>query len=1451
MPDDPVDKETRPADPLAEANAPTNPEEVAPKVLDNDAEEEIAHQSEPIQTRQERQEMKRTQSQATDFSELTRTTSRASVPQQSKPWYKQPNPLRWGSIPPIPKERQVSREYNAGFLSRLTFQWMAPLMNVGYKRQLEPNDIWSVNPNRSAEKLTARFQESFNRRVGKKEKNPLVWALHETFFLEFWIGGLCQFGSSIFQVMSPFTLRYLIQFSQDAYVASQRGEPPPHIGAGVGLVIGVTVMQLLQSMGVNHFIYRGMMIGGQVRGILIGTIFEKSMIISGRARAGGEKAKNPSEESLGEKGEEKDEKKSKKKAKKAKGPPINDGTGWNNGKIVNLMSVDTYRIDQASALFHMIWTAPITCIITLVVLLINLTYSALAGFALLVIGVPVLTRAIRSLFRRRGVINKITDERVGLTQEILSSVRFVKYFGWESAFLERLTEIRNREIHAIQILLAIRNAINAVSMSLPIYASMVSFIVYSRTHPNLPPAQVFSSLALFNGLRMPLNLLPLVIGQVVDAWQSLQRCEQFLLSEEQEDEAVIKPDLDVAVQVNDANFTWERTTTQDPDKAKANATKKGKTAPPPSSDDTSTLVEEREPFKLHGLNFEIGRNELIAVIGGVGSGKTSLLSALAGDMRKTSGEVVLGANRAFCPQYAWIQNATLRQNILFGKDMDRKWYNEVIQACALQPDLDMLPNGDATEIGERGITISGGQKQRLNIARAIYYDADIVIMDDPLSAVDAHVGRHIFDNAIAGLLKDKCRILATHQLWVLNRCDRIIWMEGGKIQAVDTFANLMANDPGFQKVMETTAVEEKHEEEEVVVEEKTAETKDKKKKKRAPGLMQAEERAVASVPWSVYGDYVRAAGSIFLAPLVFLTLITSQGANIATSLWLSYWTSDKFGLSSGVYIGIYAALGTLQALLMFAFSIELTIFGTTASKALLRQAVFRTLRAPMSFFDTTPLGRITNRFSRDVDVMDNNLTDAMRMYFLTLATIISVFALIIAFFYYFVIALVPLAIVFILAASYYRSSAREVKRFESVLRSVVFAKFGEGLSGVSSIRAYGLKDKFVTELRNSIDEMNAAYYLTFSNQRWLSMRLDTIGNLLVFTTGILVVTARFSVNPSIGGLVLSYILSIVQMLQFTVRQLAEVENGMNAVERLQYYGNQLEQEAPEHTVEVRPSWPEKGEIVFDNVEMRYRANLPLVLKGMNMHVMGGERVGIVGRTGAGKSSIMSTLFRLVELSGGHITIDGLDISTLGLHDLRSRLAIIPQDPTLFRGTVRGNLDPFSEHTDLELWSALRQADLVPHDAQLEDKKDPSRINLDSVVEEDGLNFSLGQRQLMALARALVRGARIIVCDEATSSVDMETDDKIQGTIANGFRGCTLLCIAHRLRTIIGYDRICVMDAGRIAELDTPLNLWKKEDGIFRSMCDRSGIRFEDIAGAKDGLPTAVALEDQGRTEEKM
>lgn len=513
---------------------------------------------------------------------------------------------------------------------------------------------------------------------------------------------------------------------------------------------------------------------------------------------------------------------------------------------------------------------------------------------------------------------------------------------------------------------------------------------------------------------------------------------------------------------------------------------------------------------------------------------------------------------------------------------------------------------------------------------------------------------------------------------------------------------------------------------------------------------------------------------------------------------------------------------------MFAFSVSVTVIGTRSSQTMLNRAMSRVLRAPQSFFDTTPLGRITNRFSRDVDTMDNVLTDSYRMFLMTSANIIAVLILIIAYFYYFVVALVPLVILFFFSTTYYRASAREMKRHEAVLRSVVFSRFGEAISGVSTIRAYGLQKHFSSSVREAIDGVDGPQFLTYSNQRWLGTRLDAIGSLMVFVTGILVVTSRFTISPSISGLVLSYILSIVQFLQFSVRQMAEVENNMNATERLNHYGTELEEEAPLHTIPIEASWPSQGEIVFDHVDMRYRAGLPLVLKDLSMHVKAGERIGFVGRTGAGKSSIMTTLFRITELSGGSITIDGHDIAKVGLADLRSKLGIIPQDPVLFKGTIRYNLDPFNRHSDLELWTALRQADLVGEDQNLEDRGSNIRIHLDTPVEDEGFNFSNGQRQLLALARALAARSRILVCDEATGSIDEETDRKIQLTMLQSSKGKTLLCIAHRLKTILSYDRICVMDAGRILELDSPETLFRRQNSAFRGMCEASGVTLEAI-----------------------
>lgn len=1346
---------------------------------------------------------------------------------------------------------------------------------MGYLRPLELQDVWTVNPDRTVDVLASRLDLALENRTASGSKRALVLALYDTFRFEFLLGAACQLFSSLLLVFAPYLTRYLIAFATDAYIAEESGQPAPHIGRGMGFVVGITLMQALQSLCTNQFLYRGQMVGGQIRAVLISQIFNKAMKLSGRAKAGGKatdeevKALESTKEAL-MKGEQKDEQKKDENGQNGKGKPnpqsnsavAGDGRGWNNGRIVALMSIDVDRINLACGMFHMIWTAPISIIVTLVLLLVNIGYSCLSGYALLVFGVPFLTYAVRFLVKRRRNINKITDQRVSLTQEILQAVRFVKFFGWESSFLNRLKEIRKKEIRSIQTLLAVRNGILCVSMSIPIFASMLAFITYALTNHDLHAAEIFSSLALFNSLRMPLNMLPLVIGQVTDAWTALNRIQEFLLAEEQKEDIEKDEQMDRAIEIEHASFTWERLPTDEnegADKAKKPAGPDANAVAIQKDDEKAEDSAPLEPFKLKNMTLDVGRNELIAVIGTVGCGKSSLLSALAGDMRVTEGKVRMSTTRSFCPQYAWIQNTSVRNNVLFGKDYDENWYNQVIDACALTPDLAILPNGDQTEIGERGITVSGGQKQRLNIARAIYFNAELVLMDDPLSAVDAHVGRHIMDKAICGLLKDRCRILATHQLHVLNRCDRIVVMDEGRIDAVDTFDNLMRDNELFRRLMSTSRQEDSKDEEEDAEElaeeeiekPKEVETTPKAPAKPAAALMQQEEKATASVGWGVWKAYVRASGSYFNALVVFILLALANVANIWTSLWLSYWTSDKYpSFSTGQYIGVYAGLGASVVVCMFVFSTYMTTCGTNASRTMLQRAMTRVLRAPMSFFDTTPLGRITNRFSKDIQVMDNELSDAMRIYALTMTMIISVMVLIIVFFYYFVIALVPLFILFLLASNYYRASAREMKRHEAVLRSMVYARFSEAITGTACIRAYGVENQFRRSIRSSIDVMNGAYFLTFSNQRWLSVRLDAVATALVFVIGVLVVTSRFNVSPSISGLVLSYILAIAQMLQFTVRQLAEVENNMNATERVHYYGTELEEEAPLHLTEVSSSWPEKGRIVFNDTKMRYRDGLPLVLKGLSMDVRGGERIGIVGRTGAGKSSIMSALFRLTELSGGTIHIDDIDISTVGLHDLRSRLAIIPQDPALFRGTIRTNLDPFNEHSDLELWSALRKAYLISDETLGPDAdglnsepgtgtttpatgsdskpRPTNRLTLESPVDEEGLNFSLGQRQLMALARALVRDARIIVCDEATSSVDFETDQKIQRTMAQGFHGKTLLCIAHRLRTIIHYDRICVMDQGQIAEMDSPVALWDRTDGIFRAMCDRSGITREDI-----------------------
>lgn len=754
---------------------------------------------------------------------------------------------------------------------------------TGYRRPLEYNDIWLLHPDRAVEPLAIKLQTSFEKRVSQNQKNPLLWAIYDTFRHDILLSATCRMLADLFVVFAPFTLRYLLIFVQDSYDTGTDVSSSPTIGKGIGLVVGITVMQVLQSLTNCHFQYRSMLVGGQTRSVLISAIFTKSMKLSNRAKTQGTivSLKKPLI----------DGKRKKRQAKK------DQQDAWTDARIVNVMSNDTQRIFQASKVFHYVWSSPISIILAVILLVINLTYSALPGIAILVLGLVGVTYVVRTLSRRRDIINGISDQRISLTQEILQSIRFVKYFAWEKSFQSRLTDIRAKEIRSVQILLTIRSALGAIAMAIPIFANMFAYITYSLSDHELNAAVVFSSLALFNCLRTPLNWLPVAIGQTVDAWTSISRIETFLLAEEIQEQAELDREASAAIQLNNASFTWEKpieTKTVDEDDDINKQGEKSKLA-----------HDERQPFQLKSITMTAGRGELVAIVGAVGSGKTSLLSAVVSEMRKTSGQIILGGSKAYCPQHAWIQNTTIRDNIIFGKPFDLEWYQRVVEACALPADFKILPAGDMTEIGERGINLSGGQKQRINLARAIYFQSEIILMDDPLSAVDAHVGRHILENAICGLLSGKTRILATHQLHVLSRCDRVVWLENGHMITEGPYTELSERHEGFRTLVSRVSgddhgnIQDKHEN---TKDHPENESSGAATKESFPKLVTAETKAVKSVPWSVYGTYVRASGSVFNIIGIFVLLVTFRGANIMTSLWLSYWSEDHFALSRDQYV---------------------------------------------------------------------------------------------------------------------------------------------------------------------------------------------------------------------------------------------------------------------------------------------------------------------------------------------------------------------------------------------------------------------------------------------------------------------------------------------------------------------------------------------------------------------
>uniref|UniRef100_A0A8C5SIY1 Uncharacterized protein n=1 Tax=Laticauda laticaudata TaxID=8630 RepID=A0A8C5SIY1_LATLA len=708
---------------------------------------------------------------------------------------------------------------------------------------------------------------------------------------------------------------------------------------------------------------------------------------------------------------------------------------------------------------------------------------------------------------------------------------------------------------------------------------------------------------------------------------------------------------------------------------------------------------------IKDITLEIAHGSLVAIVGSVGSGKSSLISAMLGEMENIKGHINIQGSMAYVPQQAWIQNATLKDNIIFGSSLDETRYQQVLEACALHPDLKLLPGGDLTEIGEKGINLSGGQKQRVSLARAVYSNADIYLLDDPLSAVDAHVGRHIFDKVLGpeGLLQNKTRILVTHNLSFLAQVDDIVVLEAGTVTERGSYSTLLANSGSFAQLLNTYGNQQDniHEEE-------------------AMGKVITIAKDTAS-------------GNTHFNMLVFL-------------------------------LGLFLLIAT-----------GLASFGTIrASRVMHEQLLSNILRVPMSFFDSTPTGRIVNRFAK------------------------------------------------VKTLQFYVATSRQLRRLDSVTRSPIYSHFGETVSGLSVIRAFGHQERFLQHNEKIVDVNQKSVYSWLVSNRWLAVRLELVGNLTVFFAALLAVFVKNSLNSGIVGLSISSAMNITQTLNWLVRMTSELETNIVAIERLNEY-TEIKNEAPWVTTQRPPSqWPNNGEITFIDYKVRYRPELELVLDGINCDIKGTEKIGVVGRTGAGKSSLTNCLFRILEAAGGKILIDGLDIATLGLHDLREKLTIIPQDPILFSGTLRMNLDPFDQYSDEDIWHTLELAHLKSYVQALPE-------GLSSPVSEGGENLSVGQRQLVCLARALLRKSKILILDEATAAVDMETDHLIQETIRSEFANCTVITIAHRLHTIMDSHRVLVLQEGKIVEFDNPEELLQQQ-GIFAGMAREAGItRSQDTA----------------------